>query len=272
MDLPLLTPSRTVELLRQLRLHPRKNLGQNFLVDSNLVRKSLSMAGVSPGDHIVEIGPGLGALTRGLLNAGAHVHAIEKDPVLSAHLREDLLPQSGGRLELVDGDAMDHPHAKQEPSNPFKIVANLPYAITTPWMEKALKEPLPERMVLLVQREAAQRFLAEPGSKSLGPIAIFLQSAYSPGGQHKVSRNCFLPTPEVDSSLVCLERRETPFLFGQEERQTIRHLFTRRRKQLKSLCEGPELENWLGRLEEAGFPGTSRPEQVPIELWRKLGD
>ena len=159
-----LTPSLTRAVLAELGHRPNRKLGQNFLVDGNIVLKSLQLAGVAAGDCVVEIGPGLGTLTGALLDAGAEVWAVEFDPRLHSHLVATLVPRANGRLHLLHGDAVEHPcAARPADSRPFKIVANLPYSISTPWLDRVLGGPLPERMVLMVQREAADRFLAAPG-------------------------------------------------------------------------------------------------------------
>ena len=137
-----------------------------------------------------------------MLEAGAEVWAVEKDRQLHAHLTETLVP-AHARLHLMEGDAMDHPIAEPPAAVPvrrkttsrriFKIVANLPYAISTPWMDAVLSGPLPDRMVLMLQEEAARRYVAAPGSKLFGAISIFLQSAYSVDPGHRVGR-CLFPS------------------------------------------------------------------------------
>lgn len=270
MDLPLLTPSTTRQLLDRLGVRPRKALGQNFLIEPNLVLKSVDMAELATADRVVEIGPGLGTLTRGLLNAGAEVFALEYDGQMTRHLEADLVPRSNYRLHLLEGDALEHPKCGLQDDQPFKIVANLPYAITTPWLEKVLWEPLPERMVLLMQKEAAQRILAEPATKSFGPISIFLQAAYSLADRHRVSPNCFYPLPDVDSALVRLDRKPEPFLFSARQREVVRQIFTKRRKQLKPQCLELGLGPWIEAVVAEGFPETVRAEQVPVDLWQRL--
>ena len=168
-----LSPSTTRELLARLGHQPKRFLGQNFLVDGNIVRKSLELAQIAAGDRVVEVGPGLGTLTGALLEAGAEVWAVEKDRHLHQHLEETLVPASAGRLHLLEGDAVEHPLAgygggypgTASECPPFKVVANLPYAISTPWMDAVLAGPLPERMVLMLQQEAAQRYAAKPGDR-----------------------------------------------------------------------------------------------------------
>ena len=271
MNLPLLSPTRTQEYLNHLGVRPRKSLGQNFLVDANLVRKSIDMAQLEPGMKVVEIGPGLGTLTRGLLNAGVNVYAVERDPIMVQHLQQDLLPISEGKLDLLEADAVNSPNGNLPPDTPFRIVANLPYAITSPWLEAILEGQLPERMVLLVQKEAASRLLAQPGSKSIGAISLFLQAAYEDAGQHPVARTCFHPVPDVDSLLMCLQRRKDAFLFSKEQRNHIREIFTMRRKQLRSLCKRLGLETWFTKVLKAGHPEGIRAENVPLDLWQKIG-
>ena len=270
-----LSPSATRELLGRLNHQPKRFLGQNFLVDGNIVRKSLELAEVHPGDTVVEVGPGLGTLTAALLAAGAEVWAVEKDRQLHAHLLETLTP-SQPQLHLLEGDAMEHPLAGLPAGRAvsFKIVANLPYAISTPWMDAVLSGPLPGRMVLMLQQEAAQRYMTGPGSKQFGAISIFVQSAYEPASGHKVGAGCFFPQPDVDSYLLNLGRRATPFTFGPETKALIRACFQQRRKQIGSTLRGklpPEkIAAWLGRLTAAGLGPSARPEQIPVALWQEL--
>src|SRR5210317_661822 len=153
-----LTPSKTRAILASLDHRPRKPLGQNFLIDGNIVRKSLQLANLSPTEHVVEIGPGLGTLTEAMLEAGCLVDAIELDTILAGHLRETLCTRFESSFNLIEGDAVQYPRAGLPPDiDHFKIVANLPYSITTPWLEAVLRFPLPSEMVLMMQKEAADR-------------------------------------------------------------------------------------------------------------------
>lgn len=263
-----LTPSETRTILRDIGQNPRKSLGQNFLIDGNIVAKSLELAKVKAGDAVVEVGPGLGTLTEALLAAGATVFAVELDLKLHAYLANKFAGEP--RLILMQGDAVDHPVANLDPSKgPYKVVANLPYAISSPWFEQLLELPLPERAVLMLQKEAADRYLALPGTKAFGAISVFVQGAFERRPGHVVSKNCFYPAPDVSSVLLHLERRRDPILFSSQDRDRIRKLFQQRRKQLRALCRGDErLESWL---EAAGIPPETRPEQVAMEAWERLG-
>lgn len=269
-----LSPSQTRELLNELGHHPNKKLGQNFLVDGNIVRKSIELAALQHGDAVVEVGPGLGTLSEAILDSGSELWAVERDPALSSHLRETLLPKSP-RFHLTEGDCLDFPLADlpEDKTGKFKIVANLPYAVSTPWMEAVLSGPLPECMVLMLQKEAADRYAAEHGGKNFGAISIFLQSAYTIRGKHPVSAACFCPAPKVDSTLLWLERKNNAVYFSAKARSCIRRIFTQRRKQLGALCRKeaePAAQVWLNQLVEKGTSPTIRPEDLPLEHWQTL--
>lgn len=270
-----LSPTATRDLLARLGHQPKRFLGQNFLVDGNIVRKSLELAGVVAGDTVVEVGPGLGTLTSALLEAGADLWAVEKDPVLAAHLRNTLAAEYSARLHLMEDDAVDHPLAGLPAGQAAgcKIVANLPYAISTPWMDAVLGGPLPVRMVLMLQLEAAQRYSAESGSKTFGAISIFLQSAYDVAPGHRVSGACFHPRPDVDSCLLHLVRKSAPFVFTPATKALIRSCFQQRRKQLGALLRHRMPDGgaaWLADLARAGLGPETRPEAVPVKLWQTL--
>lgn len=270
-----LTLNATRELLARLGHSPKRFLGQNFLIDGNIVRKSVELGAVAPGDTVVEVGPGLGTLTSALLGAGAEVFAVEKDGTMAAHLRATLAVEHPGRLHLIEEDAVAHPIAGLPAARAadFKIVANLPYAISTPWMDAVLGGPLPRRMVLMLQQEAAQRYMAKPGTKQFGAISIFVQSAFLTDPGHKVPATCFYPAPDVESYLLNLARRPEPFIFAPEVKRLIRECFQQRRKQIGSLLRGKLPEGgaaWLALLPEAGLDARARPEQIPVALWQRL--
>ena len=270
-DLSPLTPRQTRELLEQLGHHPKRALGQNFLIDANIVRKSLELADLKSGDSVVEVGPGLGTLTCGLFQAGATVYAIEQDPKLCHYLRENLGTHPS--FFLQEGDACKSPLAQLDPrqKNSYKIVANLPYAISSPWMEAVLQQdPLPERIVILVQKEMADRMTANPSSKSIGALSIFLEAAFERLPGHTVSASCFFPPPKVDSVLFHLRRRDNPRTYRTDTREKIRDIFTQRRKQIGSLA-GKYLppavaEAWLSQLPNSKL----RPEELSFENWKRL--
>lgn len=271
-----LSPTETRTLLGQLGHFPKRALGQNFLVDGNIVRKSLDLAQIAPGDRVVEVGPGLGTLTQALLSAGAEVWAVERDARLFRHVEETLLKQFPERLHLLEGDAVEHPLAglpESADAHEFKIVANLPYAISTPWMDAVLSGRLPSRMVLMLQREAADRYAARAGSKTFGAISIFLQAAYDIAPGHAVAAACFHPRPDVDSFLLHLVRKPHPIRFTAETKSLIRLLFQQRRKQIGSLLRERLPDGgaaWLALLAQHGLSPQARPEDIPCALWSSL--
>lgn len=269
-----LSPTATRDLLAQLGHMPKRFLGQNFLVDGNIVRKSLELAEVKAGDTVVEVGPGLGTLTSALLEAGARVWAVEKDRTLHAHLESTLAPRFPETFHLLEGDAVEHPLAALPvpPPADFKVVANLPYAIATPWLDEVLSGPLPVRLVLMLQLEAAQRYAAQPGSKSFGAISIFLQAAYDIAPGHKVAAACFHPRPDVESHLLHLVRKPQPFVFPAEVKALIRACFQQRRKQIGALLRGrlPESVSSTAvaeHLRAHGLTEQARPEAIPVAWW-----
>ncbi|MDQ8207846.1 16S rRNA (adenine(1518)-N(6)/adenine(1519)-N(6))-dimethyltransferase RsmA [Coraliomargarita sp. SDUM461003] len=270
-----LSPTATRELLNQLEHFPNKKLGQNFLVDGNIVRKSIELAEIGPESAVVEVGPGLGTLTRAILASGASLWAVERDATLAEHLRTNVLPEQP-RLQLIEGDCLDHPIAElptERAEHGYKIVANLPYAVSTPWMDAVLSGPLPQRMVLMLQKEAADRYVAPHGSKTFGAISIFLQSAYQMHSRHLVSAQCFHPAPKVDSVLLRLDLRDDAVHFPPEIRACIRRVFTLRRKQLGSLCRKestPGITAWFEHLLQKGYSASIRPEEITYQDWCEL--
>ena len=270
-----LTPTETRDLLARLGHAPKRFLGQNFLVDGNIVRKSIELARIAPGDAVVEVGPGLGTLTAALLEAGAEVWAVEKDRTLSAHLSATLKPRFPGTFHLTEADAVELPLAglPADRAAGCKVVANLPYAISSPWMDAVLSGPLPSRMVLMLQREAADRYTAPAGTRSFGAISIFVQGAYDSAPGHRVSSSCFHPRPEVDSALLHLVRKSGPHVFGRDHKILIRSCFQQRRKQMGAVIRarqpGREAQ-WLGILESEGFSPRVRAEAIPVAVWIRL--
>jgi 16S rRNA (adenine1518-N6/adenine1519-N6)-dimethyltransferase len=273
MDYPTLTVVKALLELHQLA--PRKRFGQNFLIDANVARKSLELAEIRKEDTVVEIGPGLGALSQLLLMEGCQVYAIEMDSGFHRYLKEEVQPIYPEHFHLKHGDAMDTPLAEVKTKDGlFKIVANLPYAISTPWLDAVLSGPLPSRMVLMLQKEAAARFIGTSDSGNFGPISIFLNSAYEVDTVHKVSANCFYPKPEVGSALLSIKTKDRPILFTKEIKDGIRQIFRQRRKQISSII--PKIDAaelffpWLEQLIASGLKPNIRPEAIQIEYWQKL--
>jgi len=273
-----LSPSETTSLLERLGHLPKKKLGQNFLIDGNIVEKSLQLADLPASGDVVEIGPGLGTLTRKLLDSGQTVHSVEIDYRLAENIEKtetEAIQQ--GKLILSRADAVKMPLGSLPDSvTNYAIVANLPYAISSAWLESVLNtQRLPTRMVLMMQKEAVERIWAKPGTKEYHALSIFISNTYQLTEKHAVSRKCFYPAPAVDSMLIRMDLKEDAFLFSSATRALIRKIFTQRRKQLGSLArkEAPEIKEiilqWLAQGEH---PSSSRPEQIPSSDWKRLGE
>ena len=272
-----LSPSATIDLLRQLDHLPNKKLGQNFLIDGNLVEKSISMAALPHGLPLLEIGPGLGTLTERLLHLGHPVYGVEIDRRLEAHLRQRLSSFiESGQLDLLRADAVKSPTGNlPEAIGEYAVVANLPYAISSAWMEGVLGSGnLPIRMVMMLQKEATERMLAPHGTKAYNALAIFLQASFQSAGTHAVPGQCFYPAPAVDSILLRMDRLPQPFVFSRSVRLLIRRIFTLRRKQLGSLIQKEPkdlIDVMLAWLERSAICPTIRPEKITVSQWIDLG-
>ena len=271
-----LTPKETTRLLEKLGHRPKKKLGQNFLIDGNIVGKSLDMADLPKNLPVVEIGPGLGTLTQKLLEAGHPVHAVEIDWTLYENLKNSLARFiESKQLSLTHGDAVKSPIGSlPEQGQEYAVIANLPYAISSPWLESLLATGRPPvRMVLMLQREAVDRMWARHGTKNYNALSIFLQLAFENLRSHPVSRQCFFPAPSVDSILARMDRIPDPFLFPRSDRALIRRIFTQRRKQIGSIArqegdsECKRIEDWLAQNK---LERTLRPEQIEPKIWKNL--
>ena len=175
----------------------------------------------------------------------------------------------------MEGDAVENPLAGMPEGRveKAKVVANLPYAISTPWMDAVLSGRLPSRLVLMLQKEAADRYAAAPGGGNFGAISIFLQAAYDLAPGHRVSPACFHPRPDVDSALMHLVRKADPFVFPAEDKAVVRRCFQQRRKQIGAVIRDqfPDRESaWRELLLAEGFSSTVRAETIPVATWIKL--
>jgi 16S rRNA (adenine1518-N6/adenine1519-N6)-dimethyltransferase len=228
----------------------------------------------------VEVGPGLGALTGRLLRSGAEVHAVELDGRLVARLVEKFQNEFPGKFFLLHGDAVTFPRADLAASDggDFKIVANLPYAISTPWLAAVLEGPLPVSMTLLLQRETAERLWAPERSRQRSAMGLRLASAFEPRATMPVPPRCFLPPPRVESLLVHVRRRDRPFLFSPSACAILRHCFNYRRKQLKGTLSGlpdplrHQAWEWFEGLCGRGTDPRARAEELPLADWQRLDD
>ncbi|MGI6286088.1 16S rRNA (adenine(1518)-N(6)/adenine(1519)-N(6))-dimethyltransferase RsmA [Neomoorella humiferrea] len=279
------SPGRTLALLREKGLIPRKSRGQNFLVDSNIVRKIAAVAELNPYDIVVEIGPGLGALTQELAYRGGLVIAVEIDRDLLEVLRENL--RDKGNVRLVAGDALKvnfdelvagflENAGGRLPT--YKLVANLPYYITTPILMRLLTGKFRiNLLVLMVQAEVGGRMLASPGSKEYGALSIAVQYYTEAAAVLKVPRTVFYPRPEVDSVVVKMRPRTTPPVQVDNEDfffRVVRAAFNQRRKTLLNSLGGLgwERDLVLKAMTDAGIDPRRRGETLSIEEFARLSN
>lgn len=245
-DAPLLTPSLVRELAGRLGVRPTKTWGQNFVIDANTVRRIVAAAGVQPGQTVVEVGPGLGSLTLGLLHAvGAdgRVVAVEIDPVLAAALPgtvAQLAPELAARLAVLPADALSLTGAAF-PQAPQALVANLPYNVAVPVVLHLLAiAPSIASGLVMVQAEVADRLVASPGGRTYGVPSVKLAWYAAARRAGSVGRNVFWPAPRVDSALVAFTRRE-PLPTTASRQQVfavVDAAFAQRRKTLRAALAG----------------------------------
>lgn len=258
--------------LREIRVTPVKTLGQNFLHDQNLARWVIQQAGVSADDFVLEIGPGLGALTAPALDAGARVLAIEKDARLVNFLREQF---AGRALEVVHLDALEFEVAKLFPHGPIKLLGNLPYYISTPLLLRFLQPPTPIILaVLMLQKEVAVRLSAGPRSRDYGVLSLVVQSQCRVEFLRTVPASVFLPRPEVDSAFVRLRPRAPNELATHDRARLlalVRRGFSQRRKQLGKLLKD-EVADWPRAAAEIGASPQARAEELSLEQWIVLAN
>ena len=264
-------PSEVRALLTQLDFHPSRILGQNFLIDRNILNILLDAADVQPSDAVVEVGPGLGVLTDALLARAASVVAVEKDHRLADHLRGRFADSPA--LTLLESDILDRDFRELFPRPGMKLVANLPYAVAARLLVELTAIPHPPALVVVtIQREVADRLGAAPGSDDYGLLSILLQRHYGISTVKHIAPSCFWPPPEVQSSISKLVLRSAPLGGAADElelRDLLRHAFSRRRKtmarSLRDLVFNP-----LPALATAGIAPTARAEEVPPAAWPVL--
>jgi 16S rRNA (adenine1518-N6/adenine1519-N6)-dimethyltransferase len=256
----------------RLPVAPNRDLGQHFLVDENILGVIGRLAELAPADVVLEIGPGLGVLTRYLADRVAHVHAVEVDRGLEPHLRERL--EGRTNVEIVFGDALRVDLAALAPT-PTKLVANLPYNVATPLVVESLSGlPSIALWCVMVQREVADRFFASPGTKAYGAVSVLLQLAAERTAFHAVSRTVFKPQPNVDSALVAFRRKPLPDDFPRVKRVT-EAAFAHRRKTIPNsleLAAVADRASAAAALESMGRGSSSRAEELAPEEFVDLAD
>ncbi len=258
--------------LDSLGREPSKSLGQNFLHDQNIAKAIVASVDPQPGDHLVEIGPGLGALTEFALDSGATVTAIEKDGALAAFLRNRF---AGRDLEVVHADALEFDLRALWPRRPVKILGNLPYYVSSQLIFHFTGPLSPaERCLFLVQREMADRLCANAGTKEYGLPTVLLGRRWMMKEGRRLRPSVFLPEPKVDSSLIEFTARATDELEPCDPtayERAARAGFSQRRKQLRKMLELEFGElNWPDIAAAIGVSETARAEALSVEQWVAL--
>lgn len=285
---PLLDPAAVRAVLRAAGLRARHERSQNFLVDVDTLEAILAEAATSPGRHVLEIGPGLGILTGALLEAGACVTAVELDAGLATFLRDrlgDAITRGAvagfgtpGALRLIEGDALDQDLVNLVPP-PYDVVANLPYHITSPILHALLgRAPGPERLVLMVQREVAERVAAAPGQMSY--LSAFVQYHARARIARIVPPASFEPAPKVDSAVLVLEPYAEDDRLPDEAAEDelwrlVQAAFRERRKMLHNVLSRQlpiPADRVAAALEAAGIRPDRRPQTVAVGEWLALRD
>ena len=263
-------------ILKTFNIHMSKKLGQNFLIDADIVRGIVDAADIRPGDRVLEIGPGIGTLTQGLAEAGAEVTAVELDKKLPAVLARTL--EGYDNVHIVPGDILKVNIPEIMGPEPFKVAANLPYYITTPIIMTLLERRLPiSRLVTMVQKEVADRMVAVPGTKAYGALSVAVQYYTQPHVELDVPPRSFIPAPDVDSVVIVCDVREKPPVETTDEKlffRVVRASFGQRRKTLSNALKGAGFDKELIRqvLPAAGIDGSRRGETLSLDEFAAIAN
>ena len=276
-------PQRTIEVIKKYEFCFQKKFGQNFLIDGHVLDKIIAGAGVTKDDMVLEIGPGIGTMTQYLAEAAGKVVAVEIDRNLLPILQETLADYDNVKVIHADVLSLDLEKLVQEENGgrPIKVVANLPYYITTPIIMALFEQHVPlANVTVMVQKEVAARMKSGPGSKDYGALSLAVQYYAEPYIVANVPCNCFMPRPNVDSAVIRLARyEEAPGQVNDEKMlfKIIRASFNQRRKTLQNgLNNSSELnftkDQIAAAIAEAGFSPSVRGEALTLEQFAKLTD
>ena len=274
---PLFGASDIRRLAEEIGIRPTKTLGQNFVIDGNTIRRIVAAAGVGPAETVLEVGPGLGSLTLGLLDAAESVVAVEIDPVLAAKLPatvQQWRPDAADAFRLVHADAMK---VTRLPVQPTALVANLPYNVAVPVVLHLLQHfPTLQHGLVMVQDEVADRLAAGPGSKTYGVPSVKAAWYSQMRKAGVIGMNVFWPAPKIHSGLVSFTRREPPVTTATREQvfAVVDAAFAQRRKTLRAALAG-----WAGSAPEAercllaaGIDPTARGEVIDIAGFARIAE
>lgn len=274
----MLTKYQLKNIFLEYGFTPLKRLGENYLIDVNVKDKIISEARVNKDDTVLEIGPGFGALTIDLASAGADIFAVEKDKKAYSILKE-IVKDNFPNLKLFNEDILEFDMKRTARAKRLKVIGSLPYYVTTPIIEYLINNKKGIKSILIVvQREVANRFLASAGSKDYGSISCFIQYHTSPLYMHTIKRTSFYPEPEVDSSLIRFDVLDKPSVKVADEElffKVIRGAFNQRRKTIINSLSRTEVlrlpkEELAGILKKAQICPSSRPEDLTLEDFAKI--
>ena len=275
MNHPVIASSQvTNHILHRFKLRADKKLGQNFLIDEDIVRRIVQAAELTPADKVLEVGPGIGTLTQGLAESGADVVAVELDKRLLPVL--DVTLAGYDNVRIVNGDILKVDIMQELGAENFKVCANLPYYITTPIIFALLEKRLPmERLVAMVQKEVAERMAAKPGGRDYGALSVAIQYFTEPEIAFIVPPSSFIPAPAVDSAVIVCKRRQKPPVEVCDEAlffRVVKAAFSMRRKMLNNALKnmGISSDQCAKWLELAGVDGRRRGETLTLEDFAAL--
>jgi len=276
----MLTKTELKEIFREYDFAPLKRFGENYLVDRNIKDKIIREAGISRADTVLEIGPGLGALTLDLAASGASVFAVEKD-AKAFRILQDLVSEKYPDLKLFNADILKFNIEKTIQSKKIKVLGNLPYYITTPIIEYLIeRRRVVDSALVVVQKEVAGRLKALPGTRDYSSLSCFAQYYTTPEYLHTIKRTSFYPVPEVDSSLIRLKMLEEPAVKVRDEElffKIIRGSFNQRRKSIinslsrEAVLNRPKTD-LTGLLGRAGVDPASRPEDLSLHDFASIAN
>ncbi len=276
-------PRNTIEILQKYHFNFQKKYGQNFLIDTSVLERIIRAAGITGEDLCLEIGPGIGTMTQYLAETAREVVAVEIDKNLIPILDETL--SDYGNVTVIHDDILkvdlNRIVEQRNGGRPIRVVANLPYYITTPIIMGLFEKQVPVKSItVMVQKEVAERMQAGPGTKDYGALSLAVQYYAEPEVVAKVPPNCFIPRPNVGSAVIRLTRHEKPIVQVEDERKmfsVIRASFGQRRKTLvNSLSNAPELgisrDQAAAALEKMGLPLMIRGEALTLEQFAELSN
>ena len=264
-------PSQLCQFLSSIGTNPKKGLSQNFLIDGNIVRKIVQQAEIKPDELVLEIGPGPGALTEELLRCGARVVAVEKDKLLADKLKR--LNSDESKLTIFSQDIMQfdlyHEMNKLSHGSKIKVVANLPYHLTTPILAMLIKHrDLISSVTVMVQEEVGRRMSAEVGTKDFSSLSIFLDFFTDVKYCFKVKNSCFYPVPKIDSCIVQLKLKKPPLEEADFEGyfKLVRTAFQQKRKMIRSsLSASYDIKDLTTAFEKCNIKAETRPQNLTVE-------